>query len=208
MIVSTVKGNLIVNAQQGMYKAIVQGCNCFCVMGAGLAPQIAKAWPLAEIADNATVRGDLSKLGSYTQHFDEDRNLRVINMYTQGGTRGTNGNTTFAALNPDVNYKAIAKGFACLNDTQTDRFRSDCRKVGIPLIGSGLAGGHWEAIKTIINLVTLDLDIELVIYEPPAAVKFRSSHPSKIPAQFKRVLSPAKSRFPKVAAQLNDAVTH
>jgi O-acetyl-ADP-ribose deacetylase (regulator of RNase III) len=175
MIISTVKGNLILNAQQGKYKAIIQGCNIFCVMGAGLAPQIATAWPEAEVADNMTIKGDVTKLGTYSEFLDRDRNCRIINMYTQAGTFGRRQGI------PDVDYKAIADGFAMLNYDQTDRFRSDHRKVGIPMIGAGLAGGHWEAIKTIINLVTPDLDIELVMYEPPVAN----------PKQFSKVLVPS-----------------
>lgn len=157
MIISTVSGNLVTNAQQGMYKAIVHGCNIYCTMGAGLAPQIAKAWPEAEVKDKIlTISGDWSKLGQFTAHQDIDRNCRIINMYTQGG---------YGRGKVNVEYKAIAKGFKSLNDCQTPQFKKDTRKVGIPMIGAGLAGGHWEAIATIIDLVTPDLPIELVIFK-------------------------------------------
>lgn len=36
----------------------------------------------------------------------------------------------------------------------------DVRNIGIPMIGAGSVGGHWFAIKTLIDLVTHDLVIE------------------------------------------------
>lgn len=159
-ITSKIEGNLITLAQSGKYKAIVHGCNCFCVMGAGIAPQIAKAFPWAERVDYATQTGDKRKLGSFSYSHDFKVGLKVINAYTQYGTGGR------AKGLPDINYPALAKVFASINDKQEHDFRCDPRPIGVPMIGAGLAGGHWEAIETIINLVTPDLSLELVIYDP------------------------------------------
>ena len=162
-IVSEVKGDLVALAKAGQYKAIVQGCNCHCVMGAGLAPQIKKAWPEAYEADQKTVRGDKDKLGKFTYHYDGSSDVFVFNLYTQYGFERKPGV-------PDVNYQAVAEGFkrinAMVNSVGRNLDYQDIRKVGIPLIGAGLAGGHWEAIKAIIDLVTPDIEIELVIYDP------------------------------------------
>lgn len=152
----TVQGNLITLAQEGKFCAIVQGCNCFNAMGAGLAPQIAKAWPGAEAVDSATVRGDHEKLGKLTYYTDDSLGLLVVNGYTQYSTGGR------AKGLPDIDYKAVADVFFILN--RSSHLQSGT--VGIPQIGAGLAGGHWEAIETIINLVTPNLDITLVEYEP------------------------------------------
>ena len=158
MITSTTKGDLVLNAQQGIYKAIVQGCNIYHTMGAGLAPQIAKAWPDSKVVDSETNYGDFTRLGTVSEHLDIDRNCRIINMYTQDGYGRV----------PVVyaDYNAIATGFKLLNDTQSEQFKRDTRKVGIPMIGAGLANGHWQAIKVIIDLVTPDLPLELVVYQP------------------------------------------
>ena len=59
----TIKGNLIKLAEQGEFDIIVQGCNCFCAMGGGLAKQLADKYPQVEEADNKTKVGDYSKLG-------------------------------------------------------------------------------------------------------------------------------------------------
>ena len=39
-----IKGDIIKEALSGKYDVVGHGCNCFCVMGAGLAPQMAEAF--------------------------------------------------------------------------------------------------------------------------------------------------------------------
>jgi len=39
-----IEGDLIVLAKEGKFDVIAHGCNCQCIMGAGLAPQMAKAF--------------------------------------------------------------------------------------------------------------------------------------------------------------------
>jgi O-acetyl-ADP-ribose deacetylase (regulator of RNase III) len=162
-IVSEVKGDIVKLALAGKYKAIVQGCNCLCVMGSGLAPQIKKAWPEVYEADCKTERGDRSKLGKFTSHHDTEVDVRIFNLYTQFAFDRIKGKH-------DVDYEAVAMVFKRLNTVipsiERNAWRCDDRKVGIPMIGSDLAGGHWQAIKVIIDLVTPNLDIELVIYQP------------------------------------------
>lgn len=154
-----VEGDLIQRAKEGSYNVIIQGCNCNCVMGSGLAPQIAKAFPEAEVADNATQRGAKGKLGNFTRGVNRGYGqvLHVINLYTQFGTGG------FRKGKPDIDYKALFKGFKRINYEYGD---FEDYKIGIPMIGAGLAGGHWEAIELLINMATPDLDIELVVYKP------------------------------------------
>ncbi len=160
-IQTTVKGDIVKRAQEGKYKAIVQGCNIFNCMGSGLAPQIARAWPEAQAADNATLAGDVSKIGKFTFHRDQLNDCYIINGYTQA---------EFGTHKVQVDYGAVANVFRSLNTFIPAINRNsevyDPRPVGIPMIGAGLAGGHWEAIKIIINLVTPDIELELVEYQP------------------------------------------
>lgn len=161
---NVVKGNLVTMAQEGAFQAIVHGCNIFHTMGAGIAPQIAKAFPLAEQADFRTDLGSEEKLGTYSVAYIAKSDVTVINAYTQAGYTLTRGEH-------NVDYLAIAEVFALLNkrmnEFNAETFtKLDKRPMGIPMIGAGLAGGHWEAIETIINLVTPNLDITLVEYAP------------------------------------------
>ena len=41
-MINYVDGDLIKLAKQGRFDVIVHGCNCFCQMGAGIAPQMAE----------------------------------------------------------------------------------------------------------------------------------------------------------------------
>lgn len=154
-IMSTVKGNLITRAKQGEYAAIAHGCNCFCVMGAGIAPQIALSFPEAQQADDNTVKGSRDKLGTFSVAFNPEHNVWVFNLYTQEGTWGRSQGI------PDINYQAVKDSFEKLNKV----YGGHIGKIGIPMIGAGLAGGHWQAIEIIINSVTPDLEIELVVYD-------------------------------------------
>ena len=157
---NVIEGDLIKLALEGRYDAIAHGCNIYCTMGSGIAPQIAEAFPEAREADNSTKAGDITKLGTITNcssGIANEERIVVYNLYTQAEFG--------AAANGlhNVNYHAVANCF-----TELNRRLKDCSgfKIGIPQIGAGLAKGHWQAIETIINLVTPDLDIELVMYKP------------------------------------------
>ena len=157
-IVSTVKGDLVKRALAGEYTHIVHGANTHAAMGAGIAPLIADAFEGVREADESfhiPVDSE-DRLGHYSHAHNPE--VCVINMYTQHYFR-TRPDGTHA-----VDYNAIANGFARLNDELSVR-QKDTTLVGIPALGAGLAKGHWEAIACIINLVTPDIDIELVIFE-------------------------------------------
>lgn len=173
-ITNTIKGNLVKLAQQGVFTEIGHGCNCFCVMGAGIAPQIAKAFPEAEEADNNTTRGAKEKLGSMSIGFhmlfegtERKREIAICNLYTQYGTGGR------AIGEPDIDYDALESAFTELNrltaiakaEGMFNNGRQPEQHMGIPMIGAGLAGGDWERIEKIINRVTPNMDITLVEYD-------------------------------------------
>lgn len=144
MIMRTVKGDLLKLFKDGRYDIIVHGCNCFNTMGAGIAKQIKQQFPKAFIEDCKTKKGDLNKLGTYT--FSDN----VVNAYTQ---------YEYGRGKTNVDYNAIKKVFTKINED----FKG--KKVGIPKIGAGLAGGDWDTIKKIINKVTPNIEIEVVQYE-------------------------------------------
>lgn len=150
-ITSETEGDLVELALRGKsskYSHIIHGCNCFCTMGAGIAYLVRKKWPGAYKADLKTTHGDPTKLGDFSYYYDKGVDLFVVNAYTQ--YRYGRGRL--------VDYEAVASVFTKLNKFVKEKDRP----VGIPRIGAGLAGGHWEAIETIINLTTPNLDIELV----------------------------------------------
>lgn len=145
-IINTVKGNLVEALLSDSIDVLVHGCNCFCTFGAGIALEIKNKIPGAYSVDCATKYNDASKLGSYTTY--QFKNKTVVNMYTQFG---------YGSKGPNVDYEAIKKGFETLNKN----YKNFNLKIGIPKIGAGLAGGDWDAISSIINDATPDLNITL-----------------------------------------------
>ncbi len=132
---NVVKGDLLAMGKNNELDIIVQGCNCFCVMGSGIAAQIKQQFPDAELADNETVRGDPGKLGTYTVGMHG--RLVILNAYTQYGT-SKNGEDVFE-------YNAFER----VLDKIQHRFGK--WRIGLPLIGMGLAGGDADRILPMIE---------------------------------------------------------
>ena len=130
----TIKGDLIKLAIAGEFDVLLHGANCFNTMGAGLAYQISKIFPEAFRADLDTIKGDINKLGTYSSA--ESRGIRVVNCYTQ---------YHFGTNKINVDYDAIDKVMAKIAIDFKDK------RIGIPLIGVGLAGGDWNIISKIIE---------------------------------------------------------
>lgn len=136
---------------------IAHGCNCFCTMGAGIAKSIASRFPQALEVDRQTVKGDIAKLGTFSiaHVFTEDRNYkRVYNLYTQ---------FSYGRNKCHLDYDALAKSLVAMRHDVADVLRMDPPgdefKIGIPMIGCGLAGGDWTIVENIINEVFYDVDI-------------------------------------------------
>ena len=124
------KGNLIDMAEAGQFDIIVQGCNCFCTMGSGLAKEIRERYPDAWEADYETIMGDMMKLGSWTSVKPGD--FIIVNAYTQYAT-SKNGEDAFEYASFELILKKLAYTYPKLN-------------FGFPYIGMGLARGDSSRI--------------------------------------------------------------
>lgn len=145
-MVKYVKGDLL----KGGDDVIAHGCNCICNMGAGIALQIKRTYPLAFAVDKATKHTDINKLGTYTQWtgpnvYFPDRQITVVNAYTQ-----------FSIFKNDFRYGNYAKKdlfeYAHFK-TILERMKSEFEEktIALPKIGAGLAHGNWTRIEKIIN---------------------------------------------------------
>ena len=162
-----VVGDLIAMAQEGKFQVVSHGCNAFCTMGAGIAPQMAKAFGCDKFPMEAQQhRGDYNKLGqidwkvsTYTVCNSEtdflEFDLAVINSYTQYGF-GLNHEGGSAR---PIDYDALRLCMRKINH----QFKG--RHVGLPKIGCGLAGGSWDTIKLIIQQELKDCKVTVVIYD-------------------------------------------
>lgn len=179
-----IDGDLIVLAKQGVFDVIAHGCNCFCVMGAGLAPQMAKAFGADRFhMENESFRGDINKLGtidyaytylkgttskieyktpySYTvpktnSLLEEDgwHKLVVVNCYSQYDMTGRRVGKI------DLDYKALALCFQKMNHI----FKG--KHIGLPQIGCHLGGGDWKVVRSMIQEYFTDCNVTVVHYKP------------------------------------------
>ncbi len=140
MLIKT-KGNLLDMADRGDFDIIIQGCNCFNAMGAGLAPQIAKRYPMAQEVDSDTVKGSIQKLGNWTMAYNNPTGnpvqFRIINAYTQYST-SRQGEDVFEYAAFELILRKLAHQYGK-------------QRYGLPYIGMGLAGGDKRRILAMIE---------------------------------------------------------
>lgn len=128
------KGNLLDLAEAGDFDIIVQGCNCFNTMGGGIAREICERFPMAAQVDDETVKGDYNKLGNYTTAFTGK--FLIVNAYTQYDM--SRGDDVFE-------YAA----FQLILEKLVHEFGD--KRIGLPYIGMGLAGGDADIIIEMIE---------------------------------------------------------
>lgn len=150
-----IKGDLIKLALAGEFDVIAHGCNCFCQMGAGIAPQMARAFGANHFRlEKRSYEGDYNKLGQ----IDWDDTMRpiVVNAYTQYGFGRNHSNGTDIPLD----YEALTLCMRKINH----QFKG--KHIGLPQIGCGLAGGDWNKVSQIIEKELKDCTVTIVIYQP------------------------------------------
>lgn len=157
----TIKGDLLKLALAGEFDAIVHGCNCFNVMGAGIAGQIANhpVFNCAAYADKITERGSWLKLGqcSFSNAFilNGSRILFIINAYTQYSF----------GVGKQVEYCAVKGCMDWISNFLKRETLGKQTRIGLPQIGCGLGGGDWNIIKNIIEYGLRDFDVTIVEYD-------------------------------------------
>ena len=134
-------------------RVIVHGCNCFNTMGSGIARQIKKKFPTAYAVDQKTVRGDESKLGTFTYALCGDKladPIFVVNAYTQ---------CRYGRDKVYVEYGAIETVFVRICEWFPHKV------IALPKIGCGLAGGDWEVVSEILERVAKRFKRTFHVYE-------------------------------------------
>lgn len=145
-----IEGNLLDLVEVGRFDVIVHGCNCFHTMGSGIAKEISKRYPEVLEADLRTLYGTLSKLGTIEAVRLKRNNVdfHVVNAYTQFRYgRGL-----------QLDYNALESCMLSLKK----RFPKS--RIGLPMIGCGLAGGDWDTVAEIFSRTLEGLDVTVVSY--------------------------------------------
>jgi O-acetyl-ADP-ribose deacetylase (regulator of RNase III) len=147
-----VDGDLLKLADENNFDVIAHGCNCFCVMGSGIAPQIKAKYPEAYAVDCETTAGDIKKLGAIT--YTKNTTPIVVNIYSQYDTKGRRQGKM------DLDYDALRSGIKAMKE------KFSGKRFGLPQIGSGLAGGSWAIIEKIIEEEMRGEYVTIVNYVP------------------------------------------
>ncbi len=164
-----VEGDLVALALEGRFDVVAQGNNCFCVQGAGLAPQFVRAFGTDKFPmEDPVYKGNINKLGmidykTFLMPIPKEMGggdlgryeLTVINCYTQYGFGSNHDDGTPAP----ADYEAITLCMRKINKIFAGSH------VGLPMIGCGLAGGDWEVVKGIIQKELKDCQVTVVIYK-------------------------------------------
>lgn len=163
-------GDLIQLAKEGKFDVIAHGCNCMSTMGAGIAPQMAKAFGCDRFEMELGGR-DINKLGNIDyqtfvlgektiwslEDAKNNRNepeLTVVNAYTQYnyGRNHKDGATA------PFDYEAFTLCMRKINSIFGGKH------IGLPKIGAGLAGGDWDRIEKIIDAELWFCEVTIVNY--------------------------------------------
>lgn len=167
-----VDGDLIKLALNGEFDVVAHGCNCHSTMGAGIAPQMARAFGCDRFKMEL-VGSDVNKLGNidyktfvlgentvwsleHSKNNREEPEVTVVNAYTQFnyGRNHADGDSK------PLSYEALTLCMKKMNTIFAGKH------IGLPKIGAGLAGGDWPTIEKIIYRELVDCKVTIVNYKP------------------------------------------
>jgi len=141
-------GDIVKMVEQ--FDVVLQGNNCFHTMNAGIARQFREAYPQVYEADYyGTAYADRGKLGTYSRACVGD--AVVLNCYTQYGHNP--GDKPF-------DYDALRRVLKAVKSEYGGK------RIAMPMIGSGLAGGEWDRIAEIIEQELDGEDVTVIRYAP------------------------------------------
>lgn len=144
-----IEGDLIALAKEGKFDVIAHGCNCFCKMKRGIAPQMSKAFGCDKFDfENEKFSGDIRKLGNID--YRSINGLLVVNAYTQ---------YNWSTETKPFDYDAFTLCMRKMNNIFSGLH------IGLPKIGSHLAGGNWNIIKSTIQQELKDCKVTIVIFK-------------------------------------------
>jgi O-acetyl-ADP-ribose deacetylase (regulator of RNase III) len=171
-MINYIDGDLIKLAKEARFDVIVHGCNCLSTMGAGIAPQMAQAFgcdkfemenwgPAIEKLGNVDYQTFVLGKNAIWSLEDADNKhnepeVTVVNAYTQY-SYGRNHSDGVAI---PFDYEAFTICMRKMN------YLFVGKHIGMPKIGSGLAGGNWNRIENIINTELRDCKVTIVNYKP------------------------------------------
>jgi O-acetyl-ADP-ribose deacetylase (regulator of RNase III) len=139
-------------------RIIVHVCNDIGGWGRGFVLALSKRWkgPEQEYREWSKGRGQIPFALGQVQFVSVDEELWVANLIGQRGTGKK------AGLAP-VRYDAIREGLSKVAEFAKQHSAS----VHMPRIGTGLAGGDWEKIQTLVEQELVSPGVAVTVYDLP-----------------------------------------
>ena len=157
-MLNIIQKDLIKAFKENEINVLIQQCNVFHTQNAGLAKNIRQEYPEILNVDLATPYGDKNKLGTFSYITPERKNISqtgyIINLYGQYSY----------GKGLQTDYDAQRKGFKSIVEFLNNRGPVDTIKIGLPLIGCGLAGGDWNVVQQIIQEELVDKGFNVSVY--------------------------------------------
>jgi O-acetyl-ADP-ribose deacetylase (regulator of RNase III) len=154
MIVKEIHGDMMKMFHKGEIGIIAQGCNCFGVMGAGLARQVSTMYPEALAVDRGLnaegemeePMGNYNRLGTYSK-VELPNGQIILNCYTQ--------------FYPGANfeYRALIEVLLKIGEEFAGQ------TVAFPEIGCEIGGGQWNVVKQLIEEHSTNVNVLIVHYD-------------------------------------------
>lgn len=151
------KGDVMKAPDTGDYDMFAHGCNCFGVMGAGVALQVSRQMPWLCDIDYELLMLPENRLGSYSHV--KLGGMFYFNLYTQYHFGGEGRNLNYGAI-----ISAFNSAFYAIDDDDLYGYKPMI-KVCMPRIGAGLGGGDWSIIEEMLAYHCFERTIEFHVYD-------------------------------------------
>lgn len=157
------KGNVLEPVWPDTNRLIIHCCNDLGLMGAGVALQIRKKWPVVYAAYDYWCNGNILSVedSKKVKFFDNDRSFTLGNIQIvkvdQGvyvcnliGQKGISVQHIGRFTMPPVRYEALYEGFLKAREWVKSKYRPSYANTEwtfhLPMLGSNLAGGDFNTV--------------------------------------------------------------
>lgn len=170
-----IKGVIVDEIESGDYDIVLHGCNCLGIMGGGVARvlnEYTHGWLLD--VDRMSVLGDINKLGMYSEllyYTDSNKEVMFYNLYTQFSPMRKGERI---AIHWDSYEKSLQGALREYQDIYGDIYN---KKILLPVIGCGLAGGLIQHFMEITNEILKNLNYTIVTNESTAYTCMQGNKP-------------------------------
>lgn len=148
-----VKGDATQPVGQGP-KVLVHVCNDLGKWGKGFVLALSKRWSEPEAAYRTLSQNGSLKLG-------EVQFVRVAADITVANLIGQRGVARRGRTDPPIRYDAVRLGLQRV----AEEAKAHHASVHMPRIGTGLAGGEWHEIESIVHETLIAADVEVTVYD-------------------------------------------